>query len=154
MRKRGTVRFEHVVAEAREDDLRHIAMRFRECGDFAHRNRDGFLDRITVDAATDRRKRDGPDPMVAGERKRMAIAACEEVRFACMSAAPYRSNRMDDVARRQTIAPRNAGFARRATADRPAFVQQLRPGGSVERSVDTPAAQQRRIGGVYDRVDV
>src|SRR5262245_61077408 len=61
---------------------------------------------------------------------------------------------MDDVPGLQTIAAGNLGLARGAASERAALREQLRPRRTMDRPVDSATAEQRRIGGVDDGVDV
>jgi hypothetical protein len=61
---------------------------------------------------------------------------------------------VDDEAGWQAIAPRDPGLPGRATAQGPAFGQELVAGGAVDGAVDTTSAEKGRVGGVDDRIDV
>jgi len=54
--------------------------------------------------------------------------------------------------RGQAIAPGDLGVARLAASQAPALFEQPRPGGTMDRSVDTAAAQKGAVGGVNDAV--
>jgi hypothetical protein len=60
---------------------------------------------------------------------------------------------VDHVPGREIAGRRRLRFARVAASQQAAFLQDRGPTGVVDRSVDTPAAEQRRVGGVHDRVD-
>ena len=117
-------------------------------------NRDRLVEWIAIDAATDRRKRDRPHVIFPCQSERALITRGEQRRFAPAAAVPDGAHRVNHVARRQSIAARDARLAGRAAAERAAFGQQFRSGRAVDRTVDAAAAQQRRIGRVDDRVDV
>jgi hypothetical protein len=55
---------------------------------------------------------------------------------------------VNHVLRGKPIAARDLCVAGLATTQRPAFRQQLRPGGSVDGAVDAATAEQRAIRGV------
>ena len=58
------------------------------------------------------------------------------------------------MARRQPVAARDLGVAGLAAMQRPAFRKQLRPRRAMDGAIDATAAEQRRIGGVDDGVDI
>ncbi len=60
---------------------------------------------------------------------------------------------MDDESRRQAIPSCELGVPGLAAAEPTAFVEQFRPRGPVNRPVDTPSAQERRISRVHNRVN-
>jgi hypothetical protein len=61
---------------------------------------------------------------------------------------------MDHVARGKAVPPGDLCVARRAPAEVATFDEELGPSRAMDGSVDTAAAQQRRIRGVDDRVDI
>ena len=61
---------------------------------------------------------------------------------------------MDDMLRRQPIAARDLGRSGVAAAERPAFGEQLRPGGAMDRAIDAAAAQQGAVRRIDDGVNV
>ena len=67
---------------------------------------------------------------------------------------PDRADGVDDVLGGELVAFGETRLTRGAAADRAAFLQQLRPRRRVDRAVDSPAAQERFIRGVHDRVDL
>ena len=60
-----------------------------------------------------------------------------------IAAVPDRTDGVDDEAGGQAIALGQLGVARFAAAQQPAFVQQTRAGGTMDRAVDSTAAEQR-----------
>ena len=112
-----------------------------------------WLDRVAVDAGRDRGERDRARPALGRQRDRAEVAGREEVGLAGVAAAPDRADRVDDVASRAR--PPAAGRARvagLAAAERPALVEELGPGGAMDRAVDAAAAEQARVGGVDDHL--
>ena len=81
-------------------------------------------------------------PMRGGERKSRAIAGGEQVVLALLAAAPDRSDRVNDMGGVQAIASRDFGRARVAAAERAAFGEQFRSGGTMDGAVHTAPAQQ------------
>ena len=56
--------------------------------------------------------------------------------------------------RRQAVALGDARLTGRATADGPAFRQQFRPRGAMDRAIDAATAQQGLVRCIDDRIDV
>lgn len=73
--------------------------------------------------------------------------------FPASAAVPDRADGMDYVFGRQTISARDLRIARVAATERTAFVEQLRPGGTVDGTVHAATTQQRRVGRVDDGVN-
>jgi hypothetical protein len=69
-----------------------------------------------------------------------------------IAAAPNRTDRVNDVAGRQTVAARQPRLARRAAADGAAFLKQFGARRAVDRAIDPAAAEQRGIRRVDDGV--
>src|SRR5262249_21760980 len=122
-------------------------------GALAHRYRDRVLERIGIGAATDGWKCDALQAVLDGERKARAVARGEQLRLAAPAAVPYRSHGMDYVLCRHPEDLRDPGLPGRASAQRPAFFEQLRPGRAVDRAVHAAAAEQGRVRGVDDGVE-
>jgi hypothetical protein len=57
---------------------------------------------------------------------------------------------MDDILRRQSIAPGQLGLDGVAAAERAAGLQQLRPGRAMNGPIDTATAQQRTVRRIDD----
>ena len=120
----------------------------------AHCDLGGQRDREGVDPAADRREGDRPRPGFHGELQRAAITRGQQLRLAVLAAVPHRADGVDHVARRQVVAAGQSDLAGRTAAERPALLEQLRAGGAVDRAVDASAAEQRRVRGVDDGVDL
>ena len=60
---------------------------------------------------------------------------------------------MDDVARRKPVSSCDPRLAGRAAADPATLLQKLRPGGTVDCSVDTASAEQALVRSVDDRIE-
>src|SRR3989338_3275952 len=119
-------------------------------------NRDpgGRFHRIAVDAGADARERNGMRAVIGGKPQQIAVAGSQQLRLALRTAAPHRPDRVDHESRRQAIAFGELRLARLAAAQQAAFLQQLRAGGAVDRPVHAPAAEQRGVGGIDDRIDL
>jgi hypothetical protein len=148
------IKVEHARVEARKYDPFEMRVSFGGGSAFADCDLDSVLERETICAATDRRKRDRANAMLSGERKTCAITRREKVGLS-MSAIPvHRADSVNHVACRETIATRNPCFASRATTERATFSKKLRPCGAMNRTVHTASAEQRRVSGIYDRIDI
>jgi hypothetical protein len=66
---------------------------------------------------------------------------------------PDRAYRVNDIARRQIVTARYLRLTGRASAEPTALVQKTRAGGAMNRAIDAATAEQRRIGGIDDRVN-
>ena len=86
--------------------------------------------------------------MGGGKIKRRAVARCQEIVLAVAAAAPDGTYGVNHVLRGKQVTASDLCAAGLATAQRPAFRQQLRPGGSVDGAVDAATAEQRAIRGV------
>ena len=133
---------------------REISSRCAKPRERRRRRRNRELKRVTVGAAADRRERDRRHAVARRELEAVAIARGEQRTLALVAAAPYGTDGMDDVARRQAITGREPRFAGWTTAERSASRQQIGSGSAVNGAIDAAAAQQRAVGGVDDRVDV
>lgn len=60
---------------------------------------------------------------------------------------------MNDISSWKTIRAGDAGFSSEATVELSTLTEQIRSRRPVDGSVNTSAAEQRRVGGVDDRVD-
>ena len=69
-------------------------------------------------------------------------------------AAPDRPDRVNDKARRQTIAASNFRFPGLTTAQRSTFHKQFDAGRAMNRAINSAAAKKRRVSRVHNRVDV
>ena len=115
--------------------------------------RGGQIGRIAVGADADAGKSDALQPGLGGEFQRMAVAGGEQRRFAVLSVAPDGADGVDDVPGRETEAGGDFGLPCGAAVQGTTVGQQLRPGGAVNGSVDSAAAQEGIVGGVDDGVD-
>jgi hypothetical protein len=61
---------------------------------------------------------------------------------------------MDDKARRQTIASSDLCIAGFASIQAAAFLQQFRPGGTMNGAIHSPTAQQGGIRRIHDGIDI
>lgn len=113
-----------------------------------------FSNWVAIRAATDRGKRDRPDPVFNRQLQRIPITIRQCLRFAAFPAAPHRSDRVNHKPGRQTIPAGNFRFARMATAKCSALRKQFGSGCAMNRAVDSASAEQRGVGRVHNRVDV
>ena len=88
------------------------------------------------------------------EGEALAVARGEQRGFIAVAAVPHRANGMNHVFRRQFIAARDFGLTGAATFECSTLCQQSGACCTVDRTVDTAAAEQRGAGGVDDGVHV
>ncbi len=101
----------------------------------------GAIGRETIDASGNGGKGDGGKIVGRAKLDASAIAGGEQFVFASMTALPDRSNRMDHMTRRQTVALRDFGVSGGAAVELTAFGEQFRPSGPMDRAVDATTAQ-------------
>ena len=65
---------------------------------------------------------------------------------------PYGTDRMNDISSWKTIRAGDAGFSSEATVELSTLTEQFRSRRPVDGAVNASAAEQRRIGGIDDRV--
>jgi hypothetical protein len=85
--------------------------------------------------------------------ERAAIGGRQRLILALASAMPDRTDRMNDIPRRQAVPLGDFGVTGRTAIERAAFGQKLRPRGAMDGAVDAPATEQRAICGVDDGVN-
>ena len=152
--KRLTIRVVNVFAPDNENYFLGIIV---SCEKFARRfecNLRGFLNRITVSAATDRRKRQCFDFIFHRKLQRVAVAICQRLRLAMFSTTPDRPDCVNDESSWQTISARDFSFAWTTTAQRAAFGEQFRACGAVNRPIDAATAEKRCVRSVHNGVNV
>src|SRR4051812_10807402 len=126
--------------KAAEHDLADRRVLFQLCPDGGSRHARGKFDRIAVDAGADAGKRNARERMLRGELERTAIAGGGQPGFAERPAIPHRAHGVDDVTRRQAVTPGDLRIAGVATVQQPAFVQQFRTGGAMNRAIHASPA--------------
>jgi hypothetical protein len=147
------IRVEDVIGETGEPDFQLVVfLHAFEC--FARGDLRGVAQRIAVCAATDRRKCDAAKLMGAGQLETMAVTRREQFAFAICAAVPNRTHCVDNVFCGQAVAARDFRVAGRATAQRAALREQLRPGRAMDRAIDSTTAEQRGVGRIHNRVDL
>ena len=70
------------------------------------------------------------------------------------AAAPDRPDGVNDEARWQTISARDFRFSGLTTTQRSTFGDQFRSGSVVNCAIDSAAAEQRRICGIHNGIDL
>src|SRR5439155_21733456 len=148
----ATIRTRHLFAEAGEDHALDATGSDEKTPRLADRDLRRLLDRIAIRAAADGRKGDAADPMLQCELQAISIAGGQKFRLPSLPAVPDRSDGVNDVARRQSVAAGDARLAGGASADGAAFLEQLRPGSAMNRAVHPAATQKGRVRSVDDRV--
>src|SRR5689334_22434727 len=146
------------ASEADELDLLDLRVGIEKSSHLAHRDLRGAVHGVPVDSGADRGKGNRTDAVLCGEGERVAVAVGEVVVLSLAPAVPDGADGVDDEAGGKVVTTREAGLARRAAdawsdfGDLPAFFEQSRPGGPVDRAVHAPAAEHPLVGGVHDRV--
>ena len=119
---------------------------------FGYRDFRGPVQRIAVNSGADGGKGQARQAMLRSQRQAVAVARPEQVRLAVLATVPDRPHSVDDVAGGQAVAVRDHRLAGGAAADGAACLKQLRPGGAMNRPIDSAAAEQALIGSVDDGV--
>mgnify|MGYP001546366261 CR=1 FL=1 len=91
-------------------------------------------------------------PEARGQIEGVAVAVAQQPGLAAGTARPDRADGVDHVACRQVVTVSQLDLAGRAAAQQPAGLEQARARRAMNRTVDTTAAEQRRVGGVDDRI--
>ena len=110
--------------------------------------------RIAVDARRDRRERDRAATELHGDLERAAVTRGQERGLARVAALPDRPDGMDHVSRREVAGRRRLRVAGLAASEEPRLGEDRRPAHAMDRPVDASAAQERRVRGVDDRIDL
>src|SRR6266576_1404129 len=120
------------------------------------RNRDwgGELNRIAVRTGGDRRERDRQAAELVRELDSTPMARCEQRGLSLAPAAPDRADGVKHVLRGKCAARGGFHVSGVAASEKAALLEDRRPSRSVDRAVDTAAAEEPRIRGVDDRVDL
>jgi len=130
------------------DRLVSIQKTFR----LAHGNPRRAVHRETIRAGADGWERHGLDAVLDDERETTPITNREQFILAVLAVAPDRADGVNDPSGREFVAFGDFGLAGGATAERAAFHQQFRPGGAMNGAVHAATAEQRRVGGVHNRI--
>jgi uncharacterized protein (DUF1684 family) len=116
-----------------------------------------FTQRVPIGAGTDRGKTDRAHIPLFSQRQAALVAAPERGRFAVAAIAENRSDRVENVLRRQRTRARYHRISRRTTPDpRPDLIQlahDRRPSRAMNRAVHSAAAMQAGVGGIHYGVD-
>src|SRR5436305_11734121 len=110
----------------------------------------GVVQRVAVEPARDRWERDALVAVLCGELDGAAVARSEQIALAVPAAAPDRADRVDHMPHREPARAGDLRVAGLAAAEPAVLVEQLRPGGPMDRAVDAAAAEERRVRGVDD----
>lgn len=92
--------------------------------------------------------------MLGCDLKTTAIARRQQFRLTLCATMPHRPYRMNNKLCRQAVSFRQFGVTGTAAVQEAALMQQLRPGGAMYRPVNPASAQQRRIRGIDDGIDL
>ena len=89
--------------------------------------------------------------MLHGESEATVVTVRQQLIFSMRAAAPDGADGMDYPLRGQVVRLRDARFACRAAAERPAFREQFRPRRAMDRAIHAATAEQRSVRRVDDR---
>src|SRR5688572_27522654 len=106
------VKLQHALIEAREDDAFDVRVTLDSGSAFPHRDRDCIGERIAINAAADRREREGANTVLRRKGKARAIARSEQLGLAVPAVAIDGTDGVDHVTRRQPVASGDARLAR------------------------------------------
>ena len=87
------------------------------------------------------------------QRHGAVIARREKPMLSAPAALPDRADGVNDISGRQAISARDPDIARRASVQGAALDKQLRPGGTMNRAVNTASTEQGFIRSVDDRIN-
>jgi hypothetical protein len=82
------------------------------------------------------------------------VARREKVVLSPVTATPDRANSVDHVPGGQIAGGRRFRVAGLAPTEPAALLEDRRPAGAVDRAVHASAAEERRVRGIHDRVDL
>src|SRR5882724_9964484 len=150
----SAIGFVDIVAPENKDHLVDLILGCEEFSGGFYSDLRSFLEWIAVGAATDRRKGYRLDSVFHRNLQRISVAICQGLRLAMCSAMPDRSDGVDDESSGQTIATSDFRFAGFTAAKCTAFPAQFGSSGAMNRSVDSAAAEKRRIRRVHNRVNL
>src|SRR5947209_11974217 len=91
--------------------------------------------------------------MRSAQFDRASVAGGKRRILGLVSTTPDRADGVDDVLRRQPVAPGDLGIARLAAVQRTALYQKLWPCSAMNGAIHSAATEQRRIRRVDDRVN-
>ena len=91
--------------------------------------------------------------MLAAKLDRAAVTGGKQIVFVEVSAIPHRPDGMDHMPGLQPISLGDLGVASLATVQHAALGNELGPRGAMDRAIDAPASEQRRVRGVDDGVN-
>ena len=110
--------------------------------DLAHGDLRRLRQREVVDARADGREIDRVAAVLARKAEAVAVAIGQQLGLAVLPVAPAGAGRVDDVARRQTVAARDLRLAGAAAVEAAALIEQTGAGGHVDGPVYPAAAEQ------------
>ena len=136
-----------------ERDL-HVRIVFEEkTADLVNRDGNRLIRRIAVDAGADQGKGNAVKAPVPGDPEGISVAGAEKFFLPVFPVLIDRPDGVDDVLCRKAVAFRDFCLPGRTAAELPALREKPRPRGLMDRAVHAPAAEKRRVGGVYDGVN-
>src|SRR5262245_65438126 len=143
-----------VVREQDEGDTLELGVRLEVLRGRSERDRGRPLDREAVDAGRDRWEGNRAGAELRRDLERAAVGRLEQLVLAGIAARPDRADRVDHPASREVARRGRLRVACVAASEAPALREDRRAAGTVDRAVDAAAAEERRVRGVHDRVDL
>jgi len=151
--KRFLVDLQVARRKAAEDDFVNAGKTLQcraDCGD-------GYLgrkiDRVAIDACADAGECQRRNAVRARKFHGAAIARCQQFRLAVHATAPDWANGVNDVLGGQPVARGEFCLAGLAASQETALVEQVRSGGTMNRTINATATEERRVRSIDDRVD-
>jgi len=142
-----------VAREAAEDHAIDRGSCLERLGGGSDRNPRGAVGGKPIDTGGDGWKGHRRKTVELAELDRARIAGGKLPVFAATAIIPDGSDRVNHMTCRQTICRGDFGAAGLAAAERAALFEKLRPGGTMDGSINPTASEQRGVRGVDDGVN-
>lgn len=150
--QRRLMNLQGVRAEANQYHLLHRLVPFQKTLRLVHGNPRRAVHRKTIRTGADGRERHGLDAVQLDQRETTPITTREQFILAVPAVVPHRADGVNDPPGRKFIAFGDFGLSGGAAAEHAAFRQQFRPGGAMNGAVHATPAEQRRVGGIHNRL--
>src|SRR4051794_3200309 len=128
------------VRKAAEDDLLQHRQRPHLRANRRDRDLRRQLNGVAIDTGADAGEGQRGHAIRCRDLYRTAVAGCKELRLTIVATTPDWTDCVDNELRRQAVGTREFCIPRLATAEKPAFIQQRRPRGTMNRTVDAATA--------------
>jgi hypothetical protein len=147
-----TVRLQGRCVVAHNEDTLKQWIRFEFLSDFPKGDHRRPFDGESIGACTDGRKGDGQQLKLSREQEGVSVAVGQKTVFIVVSAVPDGTYGMDNVFRRKIVPLCDLRPARWTSVQRAAFLKKTRSGCTVDCTIDSPAAEQRSIRRIHNRI--